>query len=103
MLRIKPTEPMVRCRYICVFKCNFKEIVFLNTLKGVYVLSSLVLSWDGEVSAVSRDAIEDVRNARCDTVIDEWDEDFDRGKVRGEMSVQSTRICTPALELVRFP
>lgn len=33
------------------------------------------------MSAVSRDAIEDVRNAKFDTVIDEWDEDFDRGKV----------------------
>uniref|UniRef100_A0A8C4HD81 Ubiquitin carboxyl-terminal hydrolase n=1 Tax=Dicentrarchus labrax TaxID=13489 RepID=A0A8C4HD81_DICLA len=41
-----------------------------------------VLSWDGEVSAISRDAIEDVRHARCDTVIDEWDEDFDSGKVK---------------------
>lgn len=41
-----------------------------------------VLSWDGEVSAISRDAIEDVRHAKCDTVIDEWDEDFDRGKVK---------------------
>uniref|UniRef100_A0A3Q2P671 ubiquitinyl hydrolase 1 n=1 Tax=Fundulus heteroclitus TaxID=8078 RepID=A0A3Q2P671_FUNHE len=40
-----------------------------------------VLSWDGEVSAVSKDAIEDVRSAMCDTVIDEWDEDFDQGKV----------------------
>ncbi|XP_067471850.1 ubiquitin carboxyl-terminal hydrolase 36 isoform X1 [Thunnus thynnus] len=41
-----------------------------------------VLSWDGEVSAISRDAIDDVRHAKCDTVIDEWDEDFDRGKVK---------------------
>ncbi|XP_029293620.1 ubiquitin carboxyl-terminal hydrolase 36 isoform X2 [Cottoperca gobio] len=41
-----------------------------------------VLSWDGEVSAISRDAADDVRNAMCDTVIDEWDEDFDRGKVK---------------------
>ncbi|CAG5897825.1 unnamed protein product [Menidia menidia] len=41
-----------------------------------------VLSWDGEVSAISRDAIEDVCNARRDTVIDEWDEDFDQGKVK---------------------
>ncbi|KAM6905228.1 ubiquitin carboxyl-terminal hydrolase 36 isoform 1-T1 [Xenentodon cancila] len=41
-----------------------------------------VLSWDGELSAISRDAIEDVRSAKCDTVIDEWDEDFDRGKVK---------------------
>ncbi|XP_010736906.2 ubiquitin carboxyl-terminal hydrolase 36 [Larimichthys crocea] len=41
-----------------------------------------VLSWEGEVSAVSRDAIEDARHAKCDTVIDEWDEEFDRGKVK---------------------
>lgn len=41
-----------------------------------------VLSWDGEASAISRDAIEDVHHAKCDTVIDEWDEDFDRGKVK---------------------
>lgn len=41
-----------------------------------------VLSWDGDVSAISRDAIEDVRQAKFDTVIDEWDEEFDRGKVR---------------------
>ncbi|XP_042360663.1 ubiquitin carboxyl-terminal hydrolase 36 [Plectropomus leopardus] len=41
-----------------------------------------VLSWDGEVSAISRDAAEDVRHAMSDTVIDEWDEDFDRGKVK---------------------
>ncbi|XP_072224413.1 ubiquitin carboxyl-terminal hydrolase 36 isoform X2 [Leuresthes tenuis] len=41
-----------------------------------------VLSWDGEVSAISRDAIEDVHNARSDTVIDEWDEEFDSGKVK---------------------
>ncbi|KAF7650531.1 hypothetical protein LDENG_00125000 [Lucifuga dentata] len=41
-----------------------------------------VLSWDGEVSAISRDAIEDARLAKSDTVIDEWDEDFDQGKVK---------------------
>ncbi|XP_059204004.1 ubiquitin carboxyl-terminal hydrolase 36 [Centropristis striata] len=41
-----------------------------------------VLSWDGEVSAISRDAVEDVRQAKFDTVIDEWDEEFDRGKVK---------------------
>lgn len=43
----------------------------------------LVLSWNGEVSAISRDAIEDARLAKSDTVIDEWDEDFDSGKVNG--------------------
>ncbi|XP_024920348.1 ubiquitin carboxyl-terminal hydrolase 36 isoform X2 [Cynoglossus semilaevis] len=41
-----------------------------------------VLTWDGDVSAISRDAMEDVRHAKSDTVIDEWDEDFDRGKVK---------------------
>ncbi|KAI4900537.1 hypothetical protein NFI96_026731 [Prochilodus magdalenae] len=41
-----------------------------------------VLSWEGEHSAISRDAIEDVRFAKHDTVIDDWDEEFDSGKVR---------------------
>ena len=49
--------------------------------------SYLVLSWDGEVSAISRDAAEDVRHARFDTVIDEWDEDFDRGKVKKKKDI----------------
>lgn len=35
------------------------------------------------MSAVSKDAIEDALNAKSDTVIDEWDEEFDRGKVKG--------------------
>ncbi|XP_077611222.1 ubiquitin carboxyl-terminal hydrolase 36 isoform X1 [Crocuta crocuta] len=39
-----------------------------------------VLTWDGEVSAVSQDAIQDSRWARTTTVIDDWDEEFDRGK-----------------------
>ncbi|XP_070838279.1 ubiquitin carboxyl-terminal hydrolase 36 [Chaetodon trifascialis] len=51
-----------------------------------------VLSWDGEASAVSRDAIEDVRHARCDTVIDEWDEDFDRGKVKKMKNYKRERL-----------
>uniref|UniRef100_A0A8C6P8K2 Ubiquitin carboxyl-terminal hydrolase n=1 Tax=Nothobranchius furzeri TaxID=105023 RepID=A0A8C6P8K2_NOTFU len=38
-----------------------------------------ILSWDNEVSIISRDAFNDVRS---DTVIDEWDEDFDSGKVK---------------------
>ncbi|KAL6477127.1 hypothetical protein MHYP_G00156260 [Metynnis hypsauchen] len=36
-----------------------------------------VLSWDGERSAISRDAIEEARYAKHDTVTDEWDEEFD--------------------------
>uniref|UniRef100_A0A8C9TII9 Ubiquitin carboxyl-terminal hydrolase n=1 Tax=Scleropages formosus TaxID=113540 RepID=A0A8C9TII9_SCLFO len=43
---------------------------------------SAVLTWDGELSAISRDAIADARCAKDDTVIDEWDEDFDRGKLK---------------------
>ncbi|XP_045744301.2 ubiquitin carboxyl-terminal hydrolase 36 [Mirounga angustirostris] len=39
-----------------------------------------VLTWGGEVSAVSQDAIRDSRWARAATVIDDWDEEFDRGK-----------------------
>lgn len=39
-----------------------------------------VLTWDGEPSAVSQDAIKDSRLARTQTVVDDWDEEFDRGK-----------------------
>lgn len=42
----------------------------------------VVLTWDGEVSAVSRDAVQDSRLARTATVIDDWDEEVDRGKVQ---------------------
>ncbi|KAM9296608.1 ubiquitin carboxyl-terminal hydrolase 36 [Gastrophryne carolinensis] len=41
-----------------------------------------VFSWDGEKSAVSWDAEEDAKEAKLDTVIDEWDEEFDSGKVK---------------------
>ncbi|XP_060058839.1 ubiquitin carboxyl-terminal hydrolase 36 isoform X2 [Erinaceus europaeus] len=39
-----------------------------------------VLTWDGELSAVSQDAIRDSRLACTATVIDDWDVEFDRGK-----------------------
>nr|XP_045014488.1 ubiquitin carboxyl-terminal hydrolase 36 [Jaculus jaculus]XP_045014489.1 ubiquitin carboxyl-terminal hydrolase 36 [Jaculus jaculus] len=39
-----------------------------------------VLTWDGEPSAVSQDAIRDSKLAQAQTVIDDWDEEFDRGK-----------------------
>lgn len=39
-----------------------------------------VLTWDGELSAISQDAIKDSRLARTQTVVDDWDEEFDRGK-----------------------
>uniref|UniRef100_A0A1A7WC46 Ubiquitin carboxyl-terminal hydrolase n=2 Tax=Iconisemion striatum TaxID=60296 RepID=A0A1A7WC46_9TELE len=41
-----------------------------------------ILSWDNEVSIISADAITDVHGAMCDTVMDEWDEDFDSGKLK---------------------
>lgn len=39
-----------------------------------------VLTWDGEVSAVSQDAIQYSRLAQNETVIDDWDKEFDSGK-----------------------
>ncbi|XP_010872615.2 ubiquitin carboxyl-terminal hydrolase 36 isoform X1 [Esox lucius] len=56
------------------------EELLKNSLDKAY--GTQVLSWEGEASAISRDAIEDTRDARMDTVIDEWDEDFDTGKVK---------------------
>uniref|UniRef100_A0A672KS67 Ubiquitin carboxyl-terminal hydrolase n=1 Tax=Sinocyclocheilus grahami TaxID=75366 RepID=A0A672KS67_SINGR len=42
----------------------------------------IVLSWEGDPSAISRDAIEDARYAQNQTVIDEWDREFDCGKIK---------------------
>lgn len=39
------------------------------------------MTWQGEISAVSQDAIRDTALAQSKTVIDEWDEEFDKGKV----------------------
>ncbi|ELK12301.1 Ubiquitin carboxyl-terminal hydrolase 36 [Pteropus alecto] len=39
-----------------------------------------VLTWDGEVSAVSQDAVRDSVVAHSTTVLDDWDDEFDRGK-----------------------
>ncbi|XP_072882346.1 ubiquitin carboxyl-terminal hydrolase 36 [Hemitrygon akajei] len=41
-----------------------------------------VLTWGGATSAISEDAINYVKNAKEERVIDEWDEEFDRGKVK---------------------
>uniref|UniRef100_A0A671RZJ9 Ubiquitin carboxyl-terminal hydrolase n=1 Tax=Sinocyclocheilus anshuiensis TaxID=1608454 RepID=A0A671RZJ9_9TELE len=46
------------------------------------VSSAGVLSWEGDLSAISRDAAEDARYAQNETVIDEWDTEFDSGKVK---------------------
>uniref|UniRef100_A0A663EJG4 ubiquitinyl hydrolase 1 n=1 Tax=Aquila chrysaetos chrysaetos TaxID=223781 RepID=A0A663EJG4_AQUCH len=51
-----------------------------NSLDKAY--GKQVLTWEGEISAVSQDAIQDAAWARSETVIDEWDEHFDRGKVK---------------------
>ncbi|NXY92149.1 UBP36 hydrolase, partial [Alcedo cyanopectus] len=55
------------------------EELLRNSLDKAY--GKQVLTWEGEVSAVSQDAIQDTACARSQTVIDEWDEEFDRGKV----------------------
>ncbi|XP_078427266.1 ubiquitin carboxyl-terminal hydrolase 36 [Cetorhinus maximus] len=41
-----------------------------------------VLTWDGAVSAVSEDAVCDTKQAEYEHVVDEWDEEFDKGKVK---------------------
>ncbi|XP_069807640.1 ubiquitin carboxyl-terminal hydrolase 36 isoform X2 [Dendropsophus ebraccatus] len=41
-----------------------------------------VPTWDGEESAVSHDATNHAEEAKFSKVIDEWDEEFDRGKVK---------------------
>lgn len=56
-----------------------------------------VLSWGGEDSVISKDAIEDAQFAKNSTVIDEWDEDFDSGKVRrhnGQHNASTSHVCT---------
>ncbi|KAJ8345862.1 hypothetical protein SKAU_G00300550 [Synaphobranchus kaupii] len=60
--------------------CSVVEELLRNSADKAY--GTQVLSWDGEVSALSRDAVEDTRLSKHDTVMDEWDEDFDSGKVK---------------------
>ncbi|XP_060757448.1 ubiquitin carboxyl-terminal hydrolase 36 isoform X2 [Neoarius graeffei] len=52
-----------------------------------------VLRWDGERSAISRDAMQDTCDAKRDTVIDEWDEEFDSGKVKKIKKFKKERSC----------
>lgn len=75
---------------LCNSEPKAKDVLYMRSYR--VCLSYLVLSWEGEVSAVSRDAIEDARHAKCDTVIDEWDEEFDRGKVRRTHFFRSARL-----------
>ncbi|PKK17287.1 ubiquitin specific peptidase 36 [Columba livia] len=56
------------------------EELLRNSLDKAY--GNQVLTWDGESSAVSQDAVRDAAWARSETVLDEWDQEFDRGKVK---------------------
>ncbi|NWW79248.1 UBP36 hydrolase, partial [Climacteris rufus] len=51
-----------------------------NSLDKAY--GKQVLTWQGKISAVSQDAIRDAALAQRETVIDEWDQEFDKGKVK---------------------
>ncbi|KFQ18698.1 Ubiquitin carboxyl-terminal hydrolase 36, partial [Merops nubicus] len=55
------------------------EELLRNSLDKAY--GKQVLTWEGEISAISQDAARDAAWARSETVIDEWDAEFDRGKV----------------------
>lgn len=60
--------------------CDVVEELLRNSSDKAY--GTEVLSWDGEQSAISRDAEEDTRCAKSTRVVDEWDEEFDCGKVK---------------------
>ncbi|XP_071620437.1 ubiquitin carboxyl-terminal hydrolase 36 isoform X2 [Heliangelus exortis] len=59
---------------------NVVKELLRNSLDKAY--GKQVLTWEGEISAVSQDAIRDAAWACSETVIDEWDKEFDRGKVK---------------------
>ncbi|XP_048346153.1 ubiquitin carboxyl-terminal hydrolase 36 isoform X2 [Sphaerodactylus townsendi] len=50
-----------------------------------------VLTWDGEVSAVSQDAVHDAMWLHSQTVLDDWDEEFDSGKVKKSKKIKRER------------
>ncbi|NXF14134.1 UBP36 hydrolase, partial [Smithornis capensis] len=60
-----------------------------NSLDKAY--GKRVLTWQGEVSAISQDAIQDTASAQSETVIDEWDQEFDRGKVKKMRKMKQER------------
>ncbi|XP_052408026.1 ubiquitin carboxyl-terminal hydrolase 36 isoform X2 [Carassius gibelio] len=60
--------------------CDVVEELLKNSSNKAY--GTEVLSWEGDLSAVSRDAAEDARYTQNETVIDEWDREFDSGKVK---------------------
>nr|XP_054501101.1 ubiquitin carboxyl-terminal hydrolase 36 [Agelaius phoeniceus] len=60
-----------------------------NSLDKAY--GKQVLTWQGEISAVSQDAIRDTALAQSKTVIDEWDQEFDKGKVKKMRKMKQER------------
>ncbi|XP_071307528.1 ubiquitin carboxyl-terminal hydrolase 36 isoform X2 [Agelaius tricolor] len=60
-----------------------------NSLDKAY--GKQVLTWQGEISAVSQDAIRDTALAQRKTVIDEWDQEFDKGKVKKMRKMKQER------------
>ncbi|NXK47524.1 UBP36 hydrolase, partial [Chauna torquata] len=75
------------------------EELLRNSLDKAY--GKQVLTWEGEISAVSQDAMQDAAWARSETVIDEWDEEFDRGKVKKikKLKRERRRHCNPFQQL----
>ncbi|XP_020669632.3 ubiquitin carboxyl-terminal hydrolase 36 isoform X1 [Pogona vitticeps] len=64
-------------------KCGQSDVV-QELLKGSLdkAYGKQVLTWDGEVSAVSQNAVQDAIWSQRQTVLDDWDEEFDSGKVK---------------------
>uniref|UniRef100_A0A8C1W6X3 Ubiquitin carboxyl-terminal hydrolase n=1 Tax=Cyprinus carpio TaxID=7962 RepID=A0A8C1W6X3_CYPCA len=60
--------------------CDVVEELLKNSSDKAY--GTEILSWEGDPSSISRDALEDARYAKNQTVIDEWDMEFDTGKVK---------------------
>ncbi|XP_067403279.1 ubiquitin carboxyl-terminal hydrolase 36 isoform X2 [Emydura macquarii macquarii] len=60
-----------------------------NSLDKAY--GKPVLTWEGEISAISQDAIRDARWAQSKRVTDDWDEDFDSGKVKKSKKLRRER------------
>ncbi|RLV92085.1 hypothetical protein DV515_00013936 [Chloebia gouldiae] len=60
-----------------------------NSLDRAY--GKQVLTWQGEISAVSQDAIRDTALAQSKTVIDDWDKEFDKGKVKKMKKMKQER------------
>ncbi|XP_057274614.1 ubiquitin carboxyl-terminal hydrolase 36-like [Pezoporus wallicus] len=56
------------------------EQLLVDSLDKAY--GKQVLTWNGGVSAVSWHAMQSAASACRKTIIDEWDEEFDRGQVK---------------------